>query len=298
MGHRGGVERAAYSIRMVADETGIPAETLRVWERRYGYPKPSRRPGGGRLYDAHDIARLRLIAGAREKGYRPSDVLALADAELTRLVAAPVVAPAIDVAGIIDDVRNERVERARLTLRTLSVTLGPRAFVTDLATPLASALGTAWAAGTIEVRHEHLATALLSARLRVLLSTFEDSEEPPVVVLATLPGEAHILGLDLVAVYLASLRATPRLLGADTPPDQIAAAAKALGAAIVGISVPLAPDAPKVRAQIDALARALPRRTELWIGGAAASKVATASARKRVSLDWPEIDAAVDAARR
>lgn len=283
---------------MVEAETGIPAETLRVWERRYGYPKPSRRPGGGRLYDAQDIVRLRLIASARAQGYRPSDVLALGDSEIARLGAPPQPAATIDIDQIIDDVRHERVERARNALRTHSVTLGPRAFVTDVATPLASALGAAWAKGTIEVRHEHLATALLSARLRVLLSTFEDSEEPPVVVLATLPGEVHALGLDLVAVYIASQRATPRLLGADTPPDQIAAAAKALGASVVGISVPLAPDPAKIRAQVDALARALPSRTELWIGGAAAAKVATPSTRKRIALDWPEIDTALEAARR
>lgn len=288
-----------FSIRVVEAKTGIPAETLRIWERRYGFPKPARTPGGARLYRAEDVARLRLIEGARVAGYRPGDLVALPDAELVRLgaVDAGVMNPGVDIGPMLDDLKSHRIEHLRATLRKLSVTLGPRAFVTDVAQPFASALGEAWSRGEIEVRHEHLATSLLSARLRVLLSTFEDSEEPPVVVLATLPGEAHTLGLDLVAVYLAAQRATPRLLGADTPPDQIAAAARALGATVVGISVPIAPDPAKVRAEIDALARALPPRTQIWIGGAAASTVSSASSKRRIALTWAEIDQAIEAAR-
>ncbi|MFO0740963.1 MAG: MerR family transcriptional regulator [Labilithrix sp.] len=288
----------ALSIRVVEAKTGIPAETLRIWERRYGFPKPLRRPGGARLYRSQDVARLRLIAGARAAGYRPGELIGLPDAELLRLVEP--FAPArtvIDFDQMLDDLLHDRVENLRRVLRTLSVTLGPRTFVTDVAQPFATVLGEAWANGTIEVRHEHLATSLLTGRLRVLLSTFEDGEEPPVVVLATLPGEAHTLGLDLVAVYLACQHATPRILGADTPPLQIAAAARSLGASVVGISVPIVHDVPKVQAEIDTLVHALPARTQLWIGGAAASTVATPSTKKRIALTWSEIDAAIEAAR-
>lgn len=293
---------ATLSIRVVAAKTGIPAETLRVWERRYGFPKPARRPGGARLYRDADVARLRLIARARAAGYRPGDLLALGDGELARL-SGPVDAGAgptelgDQVRELVDNARHDRVEELRAALRTLSVTLGPRAFVTQIAQPFAVALGEAWEDGSIAVRQEHLASALLSARLRVLLSTFEDGEEPPVVVLATLPGEAHTLGLDLVAVYLAAQRATPRLLGADTPPSEIAAAARALSASVVGISVTTAEHPAAVRAQVDALAHALPARTQLWIGGAAAHRVASPTTKKRIALTWPEIDAAVEAAR-
>jgi DNA-binding transcriptional MerR regulator len=293
------VVRGAFSIRVVEAKTGIPAETLRIWERRYGFPKPDRKPGGARLYREEDVARLRLIARARDAGYRPGDVVELADREIEQLIDSPVVerTALVDLTAMIDDVKHDRVEALRVTLRTLSVTLGPRAFVTEVAQPLSNALGDAWVRGEIEVRHEHLATSLLSARLRVLLSTFEDSEEPPIVVLATLPGEVHTLGLDLVAVYLASQRATPRLLGADTPPDQIAATARSLGAAVVGISAPLATEPGKTRAQIEQLARALPTRTQLWVGGAAASIVAAPSAKKRIALTWAEIDEALAAIR-
>ncbi|MBX3225236.1 MAG: MerR family transcriptional regulator [Labilithrix sp.] len=305
----------AYSIRVVASQTGIPAETLRVWERRYGFPKPGRRPGGGRLYDPADVARLRLIAHAREAGFRPGDVMALSDREIARLLergagATLATAPASEardaatspiastIETLIEHLAREDVDRVSSELRSLAIALGPRAFVTDVAHPLAVRVGDAWEAGRLEVRHEHLATALLSARLHVLSVAFEDSRVPPVVVLATLPGEAHVLGLEMVRVYLGARGATPRHLGGDTPPDEIARAARALGADVVGVSVSAARDPAATRRAVEQLRRALAgTEIELWIGGAGASRVAEQDDRVRVTTSWNDVDRALAAVR-
>lgn len=302
----------AYSIRVVSTQTGIPAETLRVWERRYGFPKPARRPGGGRLYGDEDVARLRLIARARDAGYRPGDVIMLSDREITQLVeekrAAPPVEPfgtsASDVDAIIEAIGRDDVTRVRATLRSLAVTLRPKAFVTDVAHPLAVRTGEAWESGAIDVRHEHLMTSLLSAQLRILLSAFEDGEDAPTVLLATLPGEAHALGLEMVALYLATQRATPRLLGADTPPEEIARAAQSMlagagaGAGVVGISVSMAHEPATTKRHLERLRRGLRgTATELWVGGAGAPRVATPAERLRVTTSWAAIDAALEAVR-
>ncbi len=52
---------ATYRIGAVSRLTGIPAETLRVWERRYGVVEPGRAEGRFRLYTRDDIGRLALI---------------------------------------------------------------------------------------------------------------------------------------------------------------------------------------------------------------------------------------------
>jgi DNA-binding transcriptional MerR regulator/methylmalonyl-CoA mutase cobalamin-binding subunit len=305
----GASSSTSYSIRVVSSQTGIPAETLRVWERRYGFPKPARRSGGGRLYGEQDVARLHLIARAREAGYRPGDVIALSDREILRLVedkaaARPTdqrsfVAPSVD--QLVADIRANEVTRVRATLRSLAITLGPKVFVTDVAHPLAVAIGCAWEQGTIDVHQEHLASALVSMQLRLLLSAFEDGEGAPVVVLATLPGEAHALGLEMVAVYLAAHRATPRLLGADTPADQIARAARAMDADVIGISVSLAHESAVARPHVDALRRALADLgdTELWIGGGGAPGVIDEAPgdRVRVAMTWADVDGALAAFR-
>lgn len=296
----------AYSIRVVSAQTGIPAETLRVWERRYGFPRPARRPGGGRLYGDEDVARLRLIARARDAGYRPGDVIMLSDRDIARLLegksAAPPMEPlgtsAPDIDAIVEAIGHDDVTRVRSTLRSLAVTLRPKAFVTDVAHPLAVRVGDAWESGALDVRHEHLVTALLSAQLRILLSAFEDGEDAPTVLLATLPGEAHALGLEMVALYLATQRATPRLLGADTPPEEIARAARSLDAGVVGISVSTAHEPSATKPHLERLRRGLQgTATELWVGGAGAPRIAHPAERLRVTTSWAAIDDALEAVR-
>jgi DNA-binding transcriptional MerR regulator len=309
------------SIRVVSARTGIPVDTLRVWERRYGFPKPGRREGGSRIYAEDDIARLQAVAAALSVGFRPGDVIPLprkdveALVEATRRDAAQATStarapapPASDarpsserrdmVGAVVDKLRADDVVGLRALLRSCAVTLGPRRFVTDLAHPLAVRVGELWADGVLDVRHEHLASATLSTQLRLLLGAFEDSERAPVVVLTTLPGEPHTLGLEMISVYLAAHSASPRLLGPDTPPDQIAAAARGMGADAAGIAVSPVADAAETAELARRLFALLPPRCELWVGGGGASKVTLDGERVRHVGSWQDLDDAIEASRR
>ena len=46
-------------IGAIAQEIGLTKDTLRVWERRYGFPQPMRSPGGERLYPQEQVTKLR-----------------------------------------------------------------------------------------------------------------------------------------------------------------------------------------------------------------------------------------------
>lgn len=314
---------AGASIRVVSNRTGIPADTLRMWERRYGFPKPERTPGGARVYSDDDVERLLLVNRALAEGYRPNEVVPLPRAELERVTsssdvattgtmvsgpsgsafvgagAAPSAASAVaNIATIIDALVRDDVAAVPVLLRTAALTMGPKAFVTDLAHPLAIRVGELWEAGTLQVRHEHLASAYLTTALRTLLAAHEDGERSPTVVLATLPGEPHALALDMVAVHLAASLAAPRLLGADTPVDEIAAAAEALSADVVGISVSLAADRRATSRAAQRLANSLPDDVPLWIGGAGASRIEAPNARVRKIATWSELDIALGEVRR
>ena len=59
----------AYRIGAVSRLTGIAADTLRVWERRYGVVEPRRSEKGGRLYTKDDIGRLALIKRLVDAGH-------------------------------------------------------------------------------------------------------------------------------------------------------------------------------------------------------------------------------------
>ena len=53
----------AYNLKVVLKETGIAADTLRAWERRYGLPMPQRSAGGHRLYSQRDIETINEASG-------------------------------------------------------------------------------------------------------------------------------------------------------------------------------------------------------------------------------------------
>ena len=57
-----------YNIRSVVERTGIAAETIRAWERRYGFPEPYRSPNGYRLYTEDEIAALKWLKGQTASG--------------------------------------------------------------------------------------------------------------------------------------------------------------------------------------------------------------------------------------
>src|SRR5690349_25044929 len=88
---------ARYSIRIASRLTGVSPATLRMWERRYGFPRPERTTGGSRLYSESEVEALRLLRRALEHGYRPNEVVGKSSPELRQLVTvasdAPVVLP-------------------------------------------------------------------------------------------------------------------------------------------------------------------------------------------------------------
>jgi len=292
-----------YSIRVASRLTGVSSDTLRMWERRYGFPKPERNESQVRVYSDADIERLVLIARALKAGFRSGEVIHRGTEELRGLLISSTRAevesdrgtPTIEsLLGLLiqDDPQGLRDE-----LRRSVALLGPKQFLTEVVAPLVEQVGVAWAAGRLAVRHEHLVSEVLSSKLRLLLSAYDDRSSRPIVLLATLSDEQHGLGLDMVALYLALEGATPRLLGVNTPPDQIAEAAVALSADVVGVSISEASDLALTEAHLRRVLSSLPNRIEIWVGGKNARKLGLRNSRIRHVVTWQELDQAVASVR-
>ena len=292
----------ASSIKVVSELTGLPMGTLRAWERRYGFPRPARPEGSNRrLYSKADVERLRTLATALERGYRPSDVIALPPLELKALLgeetepvrSAPGGGALADVDTLLELLARDEVKRIEDELRLAAAALGPKSFVTELAHPLAVAVGKAWAEGKIAIRQEHLMSECLTTQLRTLLAAQQAVEGSPTIVLTTLPGEPHTLGLQMVALYAALSAAKPCFLGASTPPEQIIAAARAFDARVVGITLTPTTDVATASRDLGRLARGLPRGVALWAGGAGLQELGRISSRVEPVSSWTALDAAL-----
>ena len=57
-----------FTASEVEAQTGVPATTLRQWERRYGFPHPARNASGYRLYSPGDVAAIQYMQSQLQSG--------------------------------------------------------------------------------------------------------------------------------------------------------------------------------------------------------------------------------------
>jgi DICT domain-containing protein len=62
-------DEGVYGMGDVAERTGVAEGTLRMWERRHGFPTPARRSSGHRRYTDRDVELIRRVAAQRAAGY-------------------------------------------------------------------------------------------------------------------------------------------------------------------------------------------------------------------------------------
>jgi DNA-binding transcriptional MerR regulator len=277
-----GAMGARLSIGALSRATGIPVETLRTWEGRYGFPVPERRPSGHRVYALSTVPRLRRIAEALARGHRARQVVPASESDLQQLLAAPsaAVVPKTPPPAAGDEVGQllrlvETFDSERLThaLMSAATRLGPLAFLESVAAPLLRAVGEAWAGGTLEVRHEHFLSERLGDVLRSLRLAHEERAGGPLFVLATLPGEAHGLGLQMAALVVAFAGCRVLYLGTETPVPDMVSLTRDLGARALALSIS-ASSAKGAGAIVRRVRRAIPRRAALVVGGAGAPAAA------------------------
>jgi DNA-binding transcriptional MerR regulator/methylmalonyl-CoA mutase cobalamin-binding subunit len=272
-----------HPIQVVARRTGLSADVIRAWERRYQAVVPQRSRTARRLYSDEDVARLQLLRQATESGRRIGDVVRLSFPQLQALVqedqgsavtsevlsGQPPSATAEHVNACLSAV--QRLDPAALeaalahAARSLSMPL----LLRDVIGALMRAIGERWREGILRPCHEHLASAQIRFFLGNLLLHSAMTGTGPLLVVATPAGQRHELGALIVAVTAAQAGWSPLYLGADIPSDELAFAATAREAAAVALSLSYPADDPRLPDALRRLRRQLPDRVVLLVGGAA-----------------------------
>lgn len=293
------------SIGALSAATGIPVDTIRTWERRYGFPVAERKPSGHRVYALSTVPRLRRIAQAIDRGHRAAEVLPASESAIEALLATLPETPAesarpsrstlpaspdslVDADDLLTAVGAFDAERLKRAFQSDWARLGPLEFLEQRAAPFLRAVGEAWADGSLDVRHEHFASSVLGDFLRAVRLPLDDRATGPLVALATLPGELHGLGLQMSALVFALAGWRTVVLGVDTPVEQIAALAREAPIAAVALSC-VQPRGRSAAAAIRALRQRLPRRVPLILGGAGAPPAARQAGVEHLS-DLADLD--------
>ena len=274
------------SIADVERDTGLSKDTLRVWERRYGFPQPLRDELGERCYAPEQVERLRLIKRLMDAGHRPGqlvprpleELLALGQAQ-AGLAASRRAPEALDqeLDALMALVRGHDAAALRQALTLAQARHGLKGLVTDVVAPLARRVGDAWIHGELRIYEEHLFTECVQGVLHTALGSLAPTAQGglaptagrPRVLLATLPGEPHALGLLMAQTLLALEGCACLSLGPQVPLDDLSAAAIASKADIVALSVSGCHKRNVVLDSLDQLRAQLPAGVALWVGGAA-----------------------------
>lgn len=262
------------TIAAVEQATGIARATLRIWERRYGFPQPGRDARGERSYPQDQVAKLQLIARLMDQGHRPGRLVAMGANELEALGGLrgrgrPHASPAGGDPVIAALQKHDMQEVARLLAQDVRER-GLAGFVAGRLAPLNVAVGLAWARGELQVFEEHLYAECVQQLVRAQLAALERAPDGrPRVVLATLPDEAHGLGLLMAEALLVLEGCACASLGLRVPVSQLVSASKALGADVVGLSFAPSMNPANVLRGLEQLRAALPPHVAVWAGGRA-----------------------------
>lgn len=260
------------NISAVERDTGLSKDVLRMWERRYGFPRPGRDDNGEREYAPADVGKLRAMKRLLDVGLRPGKIIGLSLSELNAMADArtparqDVLAPALE-RDVLSMLQSHDVAGLQNVLANLVMRQGLQRFVLDTITPLNRAVGDAWMRGDLQVFEEHLYTEQLQVALRAAINAFPRQTGTPRMLLTTFPAEQHGLGLLMVEAMLVPEGVQCISLGPQTPLEDIRRAAIAHKAHICALSFSAAFPLRQATDGLATLRRELPAHVTLWAGG-------------------------------
>jgi DNA-binding transcriptional MerR regulator len=242
-------------IGELSRRVGVSPELLRAWELRYGLLRPTRSPGGFRLYSAADEERVSRMRAYQREG--------LSAAEAARLASAdPHDSPAETAARPDRSILARALERfdepgAQEAFDRLLALVSLDALLRDFVIPYLADLGERCEEGSASVAQEHFASNVLRGRLLGLARGWGQGVGP-LAVLACAPGEQHDLGLVSFGLSLRARGWRIAFLGPDTPMGTLIETTDLLGPQLVVVSATAPQRLSRVRDELTALGRAAP----------------------------------------
>lgn len=230
-----GNDEPIYNIGVVSRMTGIPVATLRVWERRYKFPRAGRTAGGHRLYSEQELARLRWVKTTIDEGMQTSQAIRALHSherqgripELGALASEPASELVLEGTSLeifrrrlTQTLENSELDKADQILGEIIAIYPLEHVIVDVISPALAEIGEGWRNGRINVATEHLASAFMRQRLTMWLVTGPPAHPVRPIVLACAPNEWHEIGLLMLGVLLRRRRWPVAYLGQAVPlPD-------------------------------------------------------------------------------
>ncbi len=264
-----------YNIKAVVQRTGIPADTVRAWERRYGVPQPQRTETGRRLYSEHDIAAIRWLRERTAVGMTISQAIQQLRSLGEEAFARPapegnqgprnptILADELLVALLaFDEARSSTIVSEAFALyRIEEVCL-------QIFSPVLIEIGERWHHKEATVAQEHFSSHFIQRRLTSLLQAYAPVTARGRIVTACAPDELHELGVLMLSVFLVRHAWHVIYLGANVPIADLVQTCARLQPALVCVSAMNARTAQTLIATVEAINQLPQPRPMVAFGGA------------------------------
>jgi DNA-binding transcriptional MerR regulator len=227
-------QRPIYNLSSVVRETGVKADTLRAWERRYGLPQPARTEGQHRLYSQQDIDTIKWLVARQREGLRIKRAVALwrsleAAGQEPLQEMIPTLHPEELASDTVTELRQAWVSaclafderRAEQVLTQAFALYPPEIVCLGLLRAGVAQIGQEWYEGHAIVQQEHFATALAVRRVEVLILAAPPPTRPGRILIACPPEEEHCFGLLLFTFLLRRRGWDVTYLGANVPVERL-----------------------------------------------------------------------------
>jgi DNA-binding transcriptional MerR regulator len=198
-----------YTMQAVSQQTGVPPETLRSWERRHGFPVPGRTDSNRRLYSERDLAAIHWLKDQTEQGQGISEAVAMLRSRLSgdeppapsniRRLDAPGAAPYLE--QLVDALLRNRFDLWQQAWDHVALSVSAEGLCGGVLLPAYREMQGAYAAGRLGRSSFLRAEAFLGRKATVLLDHAGPDRGEPSVCLAT-AGNG-----DLPALILATMLA-------------------------------------------------------------------------------------------
>ena len=217
-----------YNLKVVIKETGISADTLRAWERRYGLPAPKRSPGGHRLYSERDIEIVRWLRAKQREGLSISRAVDLWN-ELSASGNEPLPAPVKQITSAhganLDSVREQWLDACLMFNEDVAEQVLNQGFALY---PLEAVcievlqkglveMGDMWYMDNVTIQQEHFASALAHRRLDALIAATPPPTRPETILIGCAPKDQHTFTPLLLTLLLRRHGFKVVYLGANIP---------------------------------------------------------------------------------
>jgi MerR family transcriptional regulator, light-induced transcriptional regulator len=220
----------SFTIKDLENLSGIKAHTIRIWEQRYQFLKPSRTGTNIRYYSSDELKKLLNIALLNKYGFKISHIDKMCEAELKEKILSLTGPEALQeriVNELIQCMISLDMDKLEETLDRYINAKGIERAITQIIFPFLEKIGVLWLTNHINPAQEHLVTNIIRQKLIVGIEGVRTSLKVDKTVLLFLPeGEYHEIGLLFVYYLLKSRGATVIYLGANIPINDVEFVAK------------------------------------------------------------------------